>query len=66
MKERIVYGLVVGLIAGFLGLWGLQIETLWGAIAVVSAFAIGLAVIFALVSEKTRERIAAFFTHFWP
>jgi hypothetical protein len=66
MKERIAYGFIVGLIAGFLGLWGFQIETLAGSIAFVSAFAITLAVIFALVSEKARERFVAFFTHFWP
>ena len=66
MKERIFYGLIVGLIFGFLGLWGFQIQTLAGSIAFVSAFAVALAIVFAAVSEKTTERIVAFFTHFWP
>ena len=66
MKERIFFGLLVGLVAGFLGLWGFEIQTLIGSIVFVSAFALGLAAIFAISTEKTVDRITAFFTHFWP
>lgn len=66
MKERLFVGFLFGIVVGFLGLWSLEVRTLWGSIALVSAFAATFAAIFAFVGKKAIDRIIWFFTHYWP
>lgn len=65
MKARILTGAILGLAFGFVGIWVLRLETLRGSIFCVAGFSVVLPAVFAVSTERTMDRIAAFFIDWW-